>query len=537
MVIFELPSSAESASLRAVSLGSCRVRNPLYVLRDRGDLRICDGGLAATHTAAEALQALRLVRGEIQIPDALAPFVFETEKTPPTERLAQTLSGGVDVSLLEVSGDKQFTYGDILLQQNFVSRNLVQAHHGALLGWYREVCLGRNVDEDLVQASLEKLREGGFRHDEWMAELLRGLRLLRHDADDLSRTLREIIARVGGRWVVIGAITVPGEEGATMRDRREMNETVKAAAEGCGAVFFDPTEFVVAYGRTTALDAGGANINEYAESFYPILGETLVSLARTGRSARVHAGTVAPADSSAAPTGSVPAPLPKLADRVDAELVSLHRRRLEALGLEASGLYAHYRARLDQNSLIGSRERFAFDLIDAFLPPYAAYAVMRAGVGELALLLAASGRTVIAYEPNPNRRVAIEAGAAHLEDAGLLAPGLLTTVATLTPERPLERGVLGVGLDVSQFRTEASAAPHLENARRFEGLLIDLRTFVRVRESFADQMILAETLHAMGFDKRRDYPAEGLFWFRKSETCGNRQAAAPRALAGSTAAA
>jgi hypothetical protein len=27
---------------------------------------------------------------------------------------------------------------------------------------------------------------------------------------------------------------------------------------------------------------------------------------------------------------------------------------------------------------------------------------------------------------------------------------------------------------------------------------------------------LAHTLHAMGFDLRRDYPAESLYWFRRS---------------------
>ena len=530
MVIFELPSNAEGPTLRGASLGSCRVRNPLYVLRERGDLRICDAGMAATHTAAEALQTLRLVKGEISIPDGLSPFVFETEKAPPTERLAQTLSGGIDVCLLEVSGDRQFAYGDSLLQQNFVSRGLVQAHHGALLGWYREICLGRSIDEELVQVSLGKLREGGFRHDEWMANLLRGLRLHRQDGDELSRTLREMMARVDGRWVVIGAITVPGQEGATMRDRRELNATLKAVAQGCGAAFFDPTHLVATYGRTATLDGDGANINEYAETFYPKLGETLVSLARTGRPAPKREPILPPVNPLVADGGLPEASKPKLVDRLDAELVNLHRRRLAALGLEASGLYSHYRARLEQDSLIGGRERFAFDLITTFLPPYDAYAVMRAGVGELALFLAASGRSVIAYEPNPNRRLAIEAGASYLEEVGLLAPGLLVTAATLTPEKPLELGVLGIGLDVAQVHTEASAAPHLENTRAFEALLIDLRLFVRVRETFAEQMALAETLNAMGFDKRRDYPAEGLFWFRKSKLKGDRRSLAPCGL-------
>jgi|GEM_PF-1653021 len=526
MIIFELPSNDGGLGPRAASLGSCRVRNPLYVLRDRGDLRICDGGLAATHTAAEALQTLRLVTGEARIPDELAPYVFETDKTPSTERLARTLEGGVEVFLLEVSDDKQFVYGDVLLQQNFVSRSLVQAHQGALLGWYREICQGRVADGALVETSLEKLRAGGSRHDAWMADLLRGLRLRRPDDDELAQTLGEMMERAAGRWAVVGAITVPGHEGAMMHDRRVLNEKVARAARRCGAAFFDPSQFVSDYGRRTALDANGADINEYAETFYPIVGETLVSLARTGRPAPRRMATD-PLALDAANRSAISSAL--RIERLDAELVNLHRRRLDALGLEGSGLYAHYKARVDQAALIGGRERFAFDLIDAYLPPYDGYAVMRAGLGELALLLAASGRRVIAYEPNASRRAAIEAGAARLSDIGVLPPGLLTTAATLTPEGPLPGRFLGVGLDVAHVRTESSAAPYVEYAGAFEALLIDLRLFIRLREGFAEQMILAETLRSMGFDAHRDYPAEGLFWFRRSREDTDRRPPAPTA--------
>ncbi|MGI9169887.1 MAG: hypothetical protein ACR2FH_06885, partial [Caulobacteraceae bacterium] len=209
-------------------------------------------------------------------------------------------------------------------------------------------------------------------------------------------------------------------------------------------------------------------------------------------------------------------PTPSLADRLNETLLALHERRLAELGLEASGLYAHYAAALGRKALIGPRERLAFGLVEGYLPPYPAYGVMRAGLGELALLLAASGRPAIAFEPNAHRRAAIEAGARRLEDLGLLAPGLLTTLDVLTPEGPFDRRVLGIGLDVAHASTEASAAPHLENARAFDALLIDLRLFIRLREAASDQMALAESLRAMGFDRRRDYPFEGLYWFHRS---------------------
>src|SRR5471030_816693 len=172
MVIFELPATRDGGDLRATSLGSCRVRNPLFVLRDRGDLRIRVDGPTPTHTAAEALQSLAVVLGEKSIPEALNPYIYESDHRPSADRLAGALREGIDVFLLEISDDKQFSYGDIRLNQNFVSRNLVQTHRGALLDWYREICRGQHAAESSVKAALERLRDSGSQPDEAMADLL-----------------------------------------------------------------------------------------------------------------------------------------------------------------------------------------------------------------------------------------------------------------------------------------------------------------------------------------------------------------------------
>jgi hypothetical protein len=516
MHIFELRPGADGVALRVASLGSCRVHRPLQALRARGDLRMCDRGLGATHSAAESLQAIRLLRGETHVPDALAPYVFDREKTPSTELLAQTLAGGVEVFLLEVCDDRQFSCGPVLLQHNFVLRKLVQPYRGALLPWYRQVCTSGASDEVCVQTALSNLGEIGVAPSEGMTRLLRDMRLGRADGEEIGREVDEMMAKSGGRWIVVGAITIPGLDGATMRDRRALNGKLEALAAPRGVVFYDPTRLIVDHGRETVLDSGGANLNEYARPFHRTLGEVLVSLARVGAPPAKRGGRSAAGESRPAAGETASKPKSALADRLNRELVDLHRLRLDELGIEGSGLYAHYKARLDQDSLIGDRERFAFDIIDGYLPAYDGYAILRAGLGELALLLAASGRRVIAYEPAATRRAAIEAGRGHLERRGLLAAGRLSEVGALTPAGALEGRVLGVGLDVAHLHTQAAAAPHIENARAFESLLIDLRCFITIHESFADQVALAHTLHAMGFDLRRDYPAESLYWFRRS---------------------
>ena len=200
-------------------------------------------------------------------------------------RLGRTLAEGVDVFLLEVSDDKQFSYGDIYLNQNFVSRNLVQAQRGALLDWYRQICRGKVADETCVQAALEKMRDGGLRHDDQMADLLRRVRLDRHSGEEITQSLAALMSKGGGRWVVVGAMVDPGQDGAIMRDRRGLNEKLKEAAAQCGATFFDPSQLIADHGKSTVLAGDGADIYEYAEAFYPTLGRALARLMRDGAGA------------------------------------------------------------------------------------------------------------------------------------------------------------------------------------------------------------------------------------------------------------
>lgn len=285
MIIFELPSDLAGRGLRASSLGSCRVRNPIFTLRDRGDLKLCAEGPAVTHSAAEALQTLAVAMGERQIPDALSPYIFETELTPAMHRLSRALADGVDVFIVEVSDDKQFSYGGLYFNQNFVSRYLIQPQRGALLDWYRRVCRGQVVDEDCVQDALDKMRASGLRHDDGMADLLRRVRLDHHTGEEITRSLGDLMAKGGGRWVVIGPLVVPDHDGAIMRHRRDLKQKLEDAATRCGAMFFDPSRLIADHGKSAVLAGDGANIHEYAEAFYPVLGETLVALVRDAGSA------------------------------------------------------------------------------------------------------------------------------------------------------------------------------------------------------------------------------------------------------------
>jgi hypothetical protein len=445
------------------------------------------------------LQAFEVVIGQRLIPEGLDHFVYEKGRSPPTDRLARTLAEGADEFLLEVSDHRQFSLGEVMLQQNFVSRRLIQPYRGALLDWYRQISREGAADEACVSAALGKLEAGGFPHDAGMAGILRGMRLARLDRAATKTCIAALMARGPGRWTIVGAITVPHQDGAIMADRRALNADLAQTCSELGATFFDPTRLVVEYGRTEVLDADGANINEYADVFYPTLGRAMLKVIRPG--------AAAPRDSAASDT--------VLADRINSELVALHARSLEELGPSKSGLYAHYQRLMEQGLLVGPRERAALALVARHLPQYDAYAVMRAGLGEAALLIAASGRTVTAYEPNAGRRAAIQRGLDHLLEVGLIEAGRMTVAASLTPDRPPAGRVLGIGLDASEVRDDEAAAPHMRRVPAFAALLIDPRLFLRLRESRDEQDRLVAELTTLGFTDRREYATDGVVWLHR----------------------
>ena len=281
MVVYELPATREAGALRALTLGSCRVRNPLFVLRDQGLLRIRGEGPTPTHTAEEAAQSLALFMGEMDIPDFLDPYVFETPTRPEFDRLGQLIAEEIDVFLLEVSDYRQFSFRGVKLNQNFVTRHLVKPRRGALLDWYREISRGEAAREETIEAARAKLRAAGFTDEGPIVDLLRHVQLTTCDPSATAATIGDLARRLGGQWVIVGPFAIPGNDSDLMGRRRALARDLADAAAAAGALFYDPTKLLVEYGATTALADEGVNVYEYAETFYPRLGRALLAQVRS----------------------------------------------------------------------------------------------------------------------------------------------------------------------------------------------------------------------------------------------------------------
>jgi hypothetical protein len=279
MLVFDLPTRSPGAPLRAAALGSCRVREPFTALAERGQLPLVAGGLQKSHTAREALLLLDIAAGGLEIEDFVLPLMFSHGALPSPTKLREALNVAIDVVVLEVSSLNQFFYHGIPIHSAFLNNKLVQPNARALLNWYRQVCTRGSADAACVEATLAAMgpRGGEFDHIE---DLLRGIRLERQGVDQIETSLREMMSRVGGRWVLVGPFVVAGGAGAVMAERRALLAELDAAAERCVVSRWDPSRLISAFGREAVLNNKGRNLYHYARAFLPTAGEALLDVMR-----------------------------------------------------------------------------------------------------------------------------------------------------------------------------------------------------------------------------------------------------------------
>lgn len=95
-------------------IGSCRIHGPL---RGRPGYQPILPGY--THTAKEAIQRMRFVRGELKIPDSVSPYVFSRPRPPLVARKYRKALESSDVVLVEICSAKEVSLAGYWLNLNY----------------------------------------------------------------------------------------------------------------------------------------------------------------------------------------------------------------------------------------------------------------------------------------------------------------------------------------------------------------------------------------------------------------------------------
>lgn len=208
----------------------------------------------------------------------------------------------------------------------------------------------------------------------------------------------------------------------------------------------------------------------------------------------------------------------QLIQTVNAALLELHRSRVARQGADGAGLFSHYAALLDEGMLFRAEEIEAFRLVQEVLPAYGEYVVLRAGLGELAFLLNGAGRRVAACEPNAARFQALEAGLAQLVGARIVDGRRFRIAADFVAERSKARPVLGVATDFVSGLALEDDDEFCRRLRQLDGLLINPRLFIRLRETPSERRAVAAFLHSLGFTDVRAFDRMEMAYFVRPAT-------------------
>lgn len=503
IIVDTLPG--DGAPRRIAIIGSCRTRNGFIEMVSRGEVRGVLGERPLTHTAPEALQALRYFRGERVIPSYLAPFIFERDECPPAGSATRRLVDSVDTFIVEICERKHIHYRDWYLQQNYFARGFVQKHAGAMLKWYRTFGQGKPIDSDLVEATLAALNKAGAEIGAYTRDLLAETRLETHDGAALRQTLRQLVAYPDKQWIFVSHFTIPGDEGAIMRDRRQLAEELAAAAAELGCDFFDPTEFIRTYGRETVLDANGADIYEYAPAFLKTVARKLIALAQA------PAGAAADAPGAAVPSVGE---FNNVAAALNAELLAFFRQRLDAMGVDGSGLFNHFKSWLDRGDMLSNAPALA-QLVLEYSGADTPVVVLKAGLGQLGFLLAEIGRRVVICEPNLARFNAIKDFLAHRAQREPALNDRVELIHGLFPNGDCGEPTIAVAANLTSAARPGEEKVVVDSLARYKKLLVTPRTFLKVREAPDEQREGLSMLVDAGFRTIKEFPGAGLAFLER----------------------
>jgi hypothetical protein len=502
MRVFDVPKgyAGIGRQLRVAVHGSCRVHDPFEALAAAGKLmKVWANHLAVSYTFGEACQALQWNLGERAIPAELLPFIVDDPtRLPAIEPQQRRVLESVDVFIVEISELRQIRYRDFFFQIQVFMRNFVSRHGAALLPWYRLFSTGRPATKDVIQEALGRLAHLDAEERAFVESILVETQLAAIDPESAKRAIATLAATCDARWLFVSHFVVPGMSGTLMLDRAKLQEILRAATAACNVDFFDPSQMVGRYGRATALANAGADIYHYNPDFQSMIGDALLlQLSATLEPDRAALELAAP---NAAP------PLQPISCALNALLTMCHRERLARLGVDGSGLHAHYALLLERCEIVGRQELDIAEIILRYLPAFDCYHVLRAGLGEMAFLLAVLGRRTKAFDPFAGRLQALTAGAKYLRSCGFLGEdGVDATLATVPSPSPGER-TLAVATQLALTASPAEEESILKQLERYDAVLFLPGALVRPRDSKADEELLIDRFRRAGFVEVRDYP-------------------------------
>lgn len=258
--------------------GSCRVHRPIDEAAASGRCGYEHGGSRAyLHSIGEAVQRLRWLKGEIEIPEKLAPLIFSRDRIPDVDPTRRDASLGSDVALIEVCSEKELLLGDVRLQMNYLNANLLRSLGPRGSVWWGELVHDGEPSRASIEAVLSspEFLDAGFGEVE--ESILVETRCVKTDDARLEKALKQFRELWRKPFVIVTHVGLPLKSGRLLRDRLAFIERLRSIATRLAIPMFEPAPVITAVGRNRALQRNGEDLDHYAPSFELMYGWYLVN--------------------------------------------------------------------------------------------------------------------------------------------------------------------------------------------------------------------------------------------------------------------
>jgi hypothetical protein len=172
--------------------------------------------------------------------------------------------------------------------------------------------------------------------------------------------------------------------------------------------------------------------------------------------------------------------------------------RITELGVIPSGAYDHYVKAVEARRLVRPVEVAVVDLLKA-LPPFAEYHEVRAGLGVLSMLIAITGRTAVAIEPDTLRHAAsfavFDAAAEEFPDARPRFALLRGRFPQIVETRSVAKSLA----ILTDFIATIDETEVLDGLTRYAAALIDIDRFGAQLSANDEREELLSRFRAAGF--------------------------------------
>lgn len=246
-------------TLKVTAIGSCRVVGPLRRAPKSSPFKLNQSGVFGyCHSSAEALQQISVLRGDTELPDHLLPVLAPRKADNPGHASKHTPS---DMYIVELSSAKILSVDGYCIQLNYFTRHFESffANHMRARAFWRAV---RERDTAARQAVLN---EGPNRlpADRY---LLDSLQMEMSSCDVLRQdiaAIRDLVPNV----LFVTHFDARKRDGALLTAREAYLNMLRDALKSCNATYFDPSDYVAAFGQSQALKDPDGSLSHYSDAF------------------------------------------------------------------------------------------------------------------------------------------------------------------------------------------------------------------------------------------------------------------------------